>query len=536
MLSALKYAGTRLLDLQYLGFGFWQAWSMLCYTDGFLSTGTTALSLDLPLRPSLTSLLFLICSLTLTISIVALTSLKRTDSWLKSGWFPAIGAVLGVASTVTLCMAAAFQSCPSGVLYTACAVVGVSNAMLCLSYAPIIGEQPPERSFLQVCYAMIISCVIYFIAVGAPFVMKCALCTACPLVSGLLPALGNLKLQQQDREEALQRLALSAATWRLFVAVFVLAAAASLIRSPLLVSTYTNSETGWVGLGTFIVLVVCAALVLLYDPSKKLRIDTMLYYPASIIVIVFLLASSVQSIGQSITLTSLASAPRVLLNVAFDAIFFCIIYQSKMSPAKIMGMGHGLKSLGILLGGLAGITLVPTDETRIVFYSIMVFVVVIAIVLIAPDRVFAAVFTPIDDQDLENLPPDAPDAVDVASAPDANDAAIATDAEQGKEPAGAKTGTLGEAGEEGAGTQRTRGKRLWHRRCNLICERYDLSPREQEVLYLLSLGHGSKYISEQLVISLYTARTHTRNIYAKTDVHSREELIQLVKHTEVEEW
>ncbi len=36
-------------------------------------------------------------------------------------------------------------------------------------------------------------------------------------------------------------------------------------------------------------------------------------------------------------------------------------------------------------------------------------------------------------------------------------------------------------------------------------------------------------IASHLYISLHTVRTHTKNIYAKLDVHSRDELIALVR-------
>lgn len=50
---------------------------------------------------------------------------------------------------------------------------------------------------------------------------------------------------------------------------------------------------------------------------------------------------------------------------------------------------------------------------------------------------------------------------------------------------------------------------------------------------LLSFGPGSlyPYIRDELVISRETAATHAKHIYAKLDVHNRQELIDLVaKH------
>ena len=59
--------------------------------------------------------------------------------------------------------------------------------------------------------------------------------------------------------------------------------------------------------------------------------------------------------------------------------------------------------------------------------------------------------------------------------------------------------------------------------------RFQLSQREREVLQLLAEGRSAKYVSEQLVISFNTARSHIRHIYEKLDVHSKQELIDLIR-------
>ncbi|HKJ69465.1 MAG TPA: LuxR C-terminal-related transcriptional regulator, partial [bacterium] len=48
-----------------------------------------------------------------------------------------------------------------------------------------------------------------------------------------------------------------------------------------------------------------------------------------------------------------------------------------------------------------------------------------------------------------------------------------------------------------------------------------LSDRELEVLHLLATGLTNSEIADKLYISLNTVRTHTKNIYAKLNVHSR---------------
>ena len=70
---------------------------------------------------------------------------------------------------------------------------------------------------------------------------------------------------------------------------------------------------------------------------------------------------------------------------------------------------------------------------------------------------------------------------------------------------------------------------LWAQSCHTVGERSGLSEREQEVLRQLADNRTPQDIADHLYISLHTVRTHTKNIYAKLGVHSRDELIALVR-------
>ena len=67
------------------------------------------------------------------------------------------------------------------------------------------------------------------------------------------------------------------------------------------------------------------------------------------------------------------------------------------------------------------------------------------------------------------------------------------------------------------------------RACARLSEAGDLSEREQEVLALLARGRTRPYIREQLCISTNTIATHNRHIYEKLQVHSKQELLDLVE-------
>lgn len=67
------------------------------------------------------------------------------------------------------------------------------------------------------------------------------------------------------------------------------------------------------------------------------------------------------------------------------------------------------------------------------------------------------------------------------------------------------------------------------RRADAVAERYGLTRREREVLHYLVAGRSVKYIAETLVISENTAWTHAKRIYAKTETHGKQELMDLVE-------
>ena len=66
------------------------------------------------------------------------------------------------------------------------------------------------------------------------------------------------------------------------------------------------------------------------------------------------------------------------------------------------------------------------------------------------------------------------------------------------------------------------------KQCALVQRDYRLSNRETEVMELLVRGNTVAHIAEDLVVSENTIRTHSKRIYAKLDVHKRQELIDLV--------
>lgn len=86
--------------------------------------------------------------------------------------------------------------------------------------------------------------------------------------------------------------------------------------------------------------------------------------------------------------------------------------------------------------------------------------------------------------------------------------------------------------EDSAKVSQGAGKSGLERACENLGARFGLTKRETEIFGLLAHGRNSRYIQDFYCVSRNTAKTHIKNIYAKLDVHSHQELIDLVESFE----
>lgn len=70
-------------------------------------------------------------------------------------------------------------------------------------------------------------------------------------------------------------------------------------------------------------------------------------------------------------------------------------------------------------------------------------------------------------------------------------------------------------------------------RCTALAQELKLTPREHEILELMARGRSKTYIAEAFFISENTVRGHVKHLYAKLDVHSKQELVDRVEQVEV---
>ncbi len=75
---------------------------------------------------------------------------------------------------------------------------------------------------------------------------------------------------------------------------------------------------------------------------------------------------------------------------------------------------------------------------------------------------------------------------------------------------------------------------LWRMKVKYVSDTYGLTSRQSEVLRMLSKGRNAQFVAKEFYISFSTAKAHIHNIYTKLNIHSQQELIDLVENAPVE--
>ena len=240
----------------------------------------------------------------------------------------------------------------------------------------------------------------------------------------------------------------------------------------------------------------------------------------------------------------------------FVLVIWCLLayvaYSSRLSPILVFGLGRGASALGTTFGWLAGLEIVRSQGDGSLSLEVisvaMVFALLVVSMLVLNDRLIGDALRPEErpsgraagmaaeglstlGASAEGVSAEGVGSVGCGTAHNCSDAADGGegDGDDAVEPRGA--GGAGVAlpdsgpGDVALGERRPGHYRM---RCDAVAERYGLSKRELETMQLVCKGRSKRYIAEQLALSENTVRGYAKTLYAKLDVHSRQELLDLL--------
>lgn len=243
----------------------------------------------------------------------------------------------------------------------------------------------------------------------------------------------------------------------------------------------------------------------------------------------------------------------VCLEIMFWVFFAGISQQFRISPIFVFGIGRGLLEFGSIFGSIMITAIVQSNMSEMgLSRSALVLAVTLAVgYAFLPryreimamvkkahqphERTEAAVQMwesgSAGDQSAPAGRVAAPEAVRPSGPLGAHggNAMYAAAPPVAAAPAAAPASAVAEPEPSSEEEETEEEKGSFRRRCEELSEQYLLSAREREVLVILAKGHNATFIQEQLCVSKSTAKTHINHIYKKMDIHTQQELLNMVE-------
>lgn len=464
--TAKSSSGVFGIPFRLVGFGFWQAWWMLAMCTDLL----------LPQRSESGTLFngfFCITVLTTLGYLMAVLIGRHVGSF--SAYKYSYGVAGGLAAFGSLGLFA-FKSLIYAGSITPTFFIGavpfaMGNAMLLIMWGELWSTLATGRVGRSLYASYAFAFVVYFVVVALPPVVAGPIACALPLVAA--GALWACQKEPKRRPSQVDFEIESVSVAHIAIAVVAIGAVHGFVQRFLNVSGTASQVTMTESL---IVAGVGIILLVLYLVLKQPAVEVFSLYTPIVptfvagLVLLTLLSSNQASVGNGLVLLAVYSTDMLVMITSTD-----IAFRTRRPVALTFGMAlFGMRLGTTLASGLVYAFMMAgwlDGSTSSVAYLIGIIVVVL---------VGNVVFTPVDLAKLYKSRPL-------------------------KEAAG-------EAGN----------------RCATLAEQCGLTPRETEVLTLLSEGRSAPYIADKLCIAESTVKHHISSIYRKIGVCDRQSLMDVI--------
>ncbi|MCD8207221.1 MAG: LuxR family transcriptional regulator [Bacteroidales bacterium] len=490
-------------SIPYLGYGIWLVWSFLAYS-GMLWVGDAESA-----GQDLSQLYIISTAIFGVVCLIAPFCAKHFSRALKSSWVVIGAGLLASIGSLLVLLAGVYGQHP---IYTSvqfligALLTGAGTSIISLRCGVLYGALSPRRSLLYASLSQLVIVCIYFIVLGAPGEFPIAgmpsvagvlAFVLLPLAAAALIMVPRAHEDEEDAEEQERRCsfhirALPSSFWRLVVLSLFLSFAVSMMRSAVVSTheaTITLTENNILML-LRILIAVAFIIMAIYAQARQLNFGRIYTY-----IIVIMMILSVFAFAFDAWSDVWNVAVYFVSNI-FEFSMWCllafVVFQRSISSITVFGFGRGTFMLASAIGWLCGTYFLPQiafDSAGIVVYVLLIVIALIMAFMLFSEREFNNLFEPDreDEQSFEEL-------LDIGLQKDEDST---------------KQGRFSKA-------------------IDALAEEYALSSREAEVLRYLAMGRGSDYIADELQIAWNTARSHTHNVYVKLNVHSRQELLDLM--------
>lgn len=530
--------------LKLVGFGFYYAWIWVSYNSNVLVFPSAAS--DLP--PDTISLTYLVSTLALGVALVLLSLVRPLTRRLVGSNLLLIAVAVG-AATVGTYASSSLGADANLYLIVSAALTGAGTSVIVLRFGVVYSKAPAREAAMYTAASFVFAAMIYFMAVGLPDPVGMVFTALLPVLAVVSTLTNPERSDEGEGGRPEGPVPLRRFFVRLLVAVAVFSVVVGVSRGFSVPHSSISSLNADGALIIFSTAVVAGVLFVVVGLLRRQFDVSRLYYPIIIAVAAGILVTPL--LGG----TGFGSQFITVAYNCFVLVIWCLLayvaYSSRLSPILVFGLGRGASALGTTFGWLAGLEIVRSQGDGSLSLEVisvaMVFALLVVSMLVLNDRLIGDALRPEERirGDAAEVPAQGAGSAGEAAFADrrgAEDRRSAADGEGAWDGGTGRSGAseMGEVGEMGgagasladgspggaaAGERRSGPYRM---RCDAVAEHYGLSPRERDVFDLLVRGRSIDYIAQNLTISFNTAKSHIRHIYVKTDVHSRQELIDLI--------
>lgn len=484
--------------IRYLGLGVMLAW-VYCtwFSDGIFDAAHRAVAIQ--------TLNYSLVGSVIALFAVAFRKHKRTPFSQRSVFLSAVGLS---ASTLL------FFLVPAGTALNVIAFLGgLSGGMLWVAWGELFCQIDAEAMEA----AIPASLVAFIVAASTVYLMPAPVSG---IFSALLPVISSVMLMLCKNNEPADFT--FPARKRPFVKVlpslFCLALCSMVcsIATGFVVATARPTLDMLQGSGFILVYVIgafIAVCISVFALAHTRRVNFSFLYEWAIPLIVFSLSFCALEYSYcSDAALILACAAALYVEVLFYVIFARIAAFGLCLPSETFGIFRGVVQLGFLIGSLLSAVIAETPDAVLPASLMMICLCVVMLPL----------FMHLQNRfDTSAVGMDASDAAP-ATLTQLESCPVASTQDDASQCEAAST-----EGEEGVGDSMQRADAV-----ALIASEFKLSNRETEVLGNLSKGRSVPYMREAMVLSKSTIETHVKHIYSKCDVHSKQELLDLIERFE----
>lgn len=469
--------------LAHLGLGFHWAWTFLCFYSPtlFPPIGASVPKIHTFLLVSISA-----NALALILTAVAgarLNHSQRTALLIAS----CLAAVIGTALAALGGGTAPYHSV---LLVSGAVLTGIGTAFILIGWGELYGSLGAGRASITTAASAVLAVATYFIVIFLPpFAgLSPAWGIAC---TALLPALSGALVWVSIRNTPVVEhppLPRSATRgfplpWRLAVGVGAYGVVFGLMRG--ITDLSAGGET-FVPVGRFAVLGggIVALLIAVGALTSRRDLDFgFTYRPIMPLMVAGLLMLPFFGLGNATFARAIIGTSYSYLDILVWIVLSDLTFRIAKPATLVFGWGRGVMTLSVFAGWIVGFLIaneMTVSATLLSALSLLsVFVLVVSAVMILNER----------------------DVFGLWGSPEASAAVADNEKRPGQ----------------------------WRQRCLAIAETYGLSPREEEVLLLLAKGRSLPFIRDELGIAGGTVQAHITHIYRKLNIHTRQQLIDLIE-------